>query len=67
MSEVYDATKQIAALKALPAYRFLTESEIPEIRAVGVTMEHVKTPTSWSTRSSAGRRSIPPRILLWSW
>ena len=43
MSEVYDATKQITALKALPAYRFLTESEIPEIRAVGVTMEHVKT------------------------
>ena len=33
MSEVYDATKQIAALKAMPAYRFLTESEIPEIRA----------------------------------
>ena len=43
MSEVYDTGKQIAALKALPAYRFLTESEIPEIRAVGVTMEHVKT------------------------
>ena len=43
MSEGYDAGKQIAALKALDAYRFLRESEIPEIRAVGVTMEHRKT------------------------
>ncbi|MBQ7534521.1 MAG: insulinase family protein [Stomatobaculum sp.] len=30
-------------LKGLGAYQFLTETEIPEIRATGVTMEHRKT------------------------
>ena len=43
MAGTYDLAKQMEELKALSAYEFLTETEIPEIRATGVTMEHRQT------------------------
>ena len=43
MSETFDLKAKLEALKGLPAYEYLTETEMPEIRATGVTMRHRKT------------------------
>ena len=43
MAENRDMKKQLEELKTLSAYEYLTETEIPEIRATGVTMAHRKT------------------------
>ena len=43
MAENRDLKKQLEELKTLSAYEYLTETEIPEIRATGVTMAHRKT------------------------
>lgn len=43
MSEKFDAAREIEALKTLDTYEFLEETPIPEINALGVTMEHRKT------------------------
>ena len=43
MAENHDLKKQLEELKTLSDYEYLTETEIPEIRATGVTMAHRKT------------------------
>jgi len=43
MKSDYDFETQIRKLKELTPYRFLSRTDIAEINAVGVTMEHVKT------------------------
>lgn len=43
MSQNYDVKKQLEALKSLAAYELKEITEIPEIKATGVVMEHVKT------------------------
>lgn len=43
MKAEYDIASETEKLKQSAAYRFLTETKLPELDAVGITMEHVKT------------------------
>ncbi len=43
MADIQNREQRVEALRALAEYEFLSESEIPEIRAVAVTMAHRKT------------------------
>lgn len=43
MAEIRNRSERTAALKTLPAYTYLKETDIPEIGAVAVSMEHRRT------------------------